>query len=74
MVNDVAYLARYGTPNPNTDLIRRLSALGVDAMVCGQALVASGFAPQVVLEPLKVALSAMTAIASYRLQGYVVMP
>ena len=55
-------------------MIRQLEDAGVEVVVCGQALASAGFAPDQVLEPVEVSISAMTEIADRQLQGYALMP
>lgn len=74
VVSDEAYSARYGTENPNADLITALEEAGVEVVVCGQSLTASGFTPEDVLDPVEVSVSAMTEITDRQLQGYALMP
>ena len=74
VVSDEAYRARYGTANPNTDLIIELENHGVDVVVCGQALAGAGFPVEAVFDPVDVSISAMTEIASRQLDGYALMP
>ena len=74
VVGDDAYRARYGTTNPNTDLIIELENNGVDVVVCGQALAGAGFPVDAVFDPVDVSISAMTEIASRQLEGYALMP
>lgn len=49
VLEDAAYRARHGVPNPNLNVIRQLRAAGVGLFVCGQSLLAD-----------KVPLSAVT--------------
>ena len=74
VISDEAYRARYGTPNPNTDLIIELENNGVDVVVCGQALAGAGFPVDAVFDPVDVSISAMTEIAKRQLAGYALMP
>lgn len=74
IVTDAAYRARYGTDNPNEGLIIALERYGVDVVVCGQSLTASGFTPDDVLDPVDVSVSAMTTLADLQLRGYALMP
>lgn len=74
VIKDEAYMLRFGTPNPNAELIRQLEANGVEVVVCGQALAGAGFGLDEVMEPVEVSISAMTELAQRQLQGYAVMP
>ena len=68
------YMARYGAPNPNAEVIKQLENQGVEVVVCGQALVGAGFSQDAVLEPVDVSISALTEIASRQMEGYALMP
>ena len=74
VVGDEAYRARYGTANPNTDLIVELENNGVEVVVCGQALAGAGFPVGAVFDPVDVSISAMTEITKRQLDGYALMP
>lgn len=74
VLQDEAYGSRYGSPNPNAQLIAELEDSGVEVVVCGQALAGAGLALDEVLEPVEVSISAMTEIASRQMQGYALMP
>jgi intracellular sulfur oxidation DsrE/DsrF family protein len=68
------YRERTGEDNPNAALIEDLAKAGVRIIVCGQTAAASGFTREMFLEPVDVALSAMTAFAVLQERGYRVNP
>jgi intracellular sulfur oxidation DsrE/DsrF family protein len=74
VLSDAAYRRAYGTPNPNSDLIRRLSEAGVDIRVCGQAMHHHGFPTSDVLPSVIVDLSAMTTLVELQKRDYALIP
>lgn len=63
--------SRYHTENRNEELLRQLSAAGVELYLCGQSAMSRDL-PRDRLQPyMQVALSAMTAIAVLKGRGYV---
>ncbi len=62
---------RYGTANRNEGLLRQLDAAGVEIYLCGQSAMSRDL-PRDRLQPyMRIALSAMTAIAVLKDRGYV---
>jgi intracellular sulfur oxidation DsrE/DsrF family protein len=75
VLRDEAYEKRYNKPNPDTELIRRLTGAGVVIYVCSQAVAEHGIDLDKELNPNIVkSLSLMTDLANFQLQGYVLMP
>jgi ubiquinone/menaquinone biosynthesis C-methylase UbiE/intracellular sulfur oxidation DsrE/DsrF family protein len=71
VLNDAGYQARFQVAqNPNLPLIRELQQLGVEILVCGQALNAKGFRDDEVADQIPIAASAMTALANKQADGY----
>ena len=65
------FRSRYGTENRNEGLLRQLDAAGVELYLCGQSAMSRDL-PRDRLQPyMRVALSAMTAIAVLKGRGYV---
>ena len=65
------FRSRYGTENRNEGLLRQLDAAGVELFLCGQSAMSRDL-PRDRLQPyMRVALSAMTAIAVLKGRGYV---
>jgi intracellular sulfur oxidation DsrE/DsrF family protein len=73
-LSDEAYTKLFGKANPNRELIRQLRGAGVDILVCGQALMHSGYDPAQAAPEVKVALSAATAIVNRQMQGFAYLP
>jgi len=65
------YRAKYGMDNPNYDLIQALHAFGVQVLLCGQSQMSRGLPRDRLAPGVKVALSAMTALAALQNQGYI---
>ncbi len=74
VIRDQEYQARFGTRNPDAELIRQLKANGVDVVVCGQAVAGAGFPFEAVMDGVDVSISAMTELAQRQLDGYALLP
>ena len=74
LLKNDAYRERTGENNPNIALIEELSKAGVQIIVCGQSAASRGLTKDMFLEPVNVALSAMTAFAVLQERGYHVNP
>ena len=73
-LTDAAYAKRYeGATNPNVALIRQLTAAGVSIRICGQAMLAMGYAKEDLSPDVKVDVSAITTVATMQMRGYAVM-
>jgi intracellular sulfur oxidation DsrE/DsrF family protein len=70
VISDADYQKKYGTDNPNTELIRALSDAGVQLFVCGQSLKARGFMESKIHEDITVSIAALTILTEYQLKGY----
>ena len=70
MLNNEAYQEKFGRENPNLGLLEALDKVGVKLYVCGQSLNARGYQPESLASPLKVSLSAMTALVHFQEEGY----
>jgi intracellular sulfur oxidation DsrE/DsrF family protein len=73
-LSDEAFQAQFGKPNPNAELIRRLTKAGAKLYVCGQSVVKNGFDPKTVAGEVKVASSALTAVVNKQSEGYAYVP
>jgi intracellular sulfur oxidation DsrE/DsrF family protein len=69
-LNEEAYRKKFGRSNPNADLLKALDGVGVDLYICGQSLYSRGFSPDDLAEPVKLSLSAMTALVHFQAGGY----
>lgn len=74
VLNDAEYKAKFGTDNPNIKLINDLKENGVVFYVCGQALADMSYEHSWVNRDITVALSALTVLPTYQLEGYALMP
>lgn len=74
LLSDEAYREEFGTANPNTALIRELTASGAQIVLCGQTAAARGIDRTRLQPGVKVALSAMTALFAFQEQGFRLNP
>lgn len=74
VLDDDAYTERFGVPNPDRALLEALAGHGVRILVCGQSAKARGYAPEEMLPPVRIAMSALTAIMGLQAEGYAMMP
>lgn len=70
LLTDAAYRAKYGTDNPNTELIQKLSDAGVELLFCGQTLAVRRLQKEQIVPQCKFTLSMITALVPYQLKGY----
>lgn len=73
-LNNDAYSSRYDTDNPNLDLLMKLHEAGVTFYACGQSLGFRNFDRSELVAPVKIALSAMTALTYLQSDGYAFFP
>lgn len=69
MTND-AYKRKFGTDNPNADLLVSLMEAGVEVIFCGQSSLSRDIPMTEVLPGVKNSLSAMTALIQLQDEGY----
>ena len=69
-LNEEAYLKKFGRTNPNAELLKALDSVGVNLYICGQSFYSRGFSPADLAEPVKLSLSAMTALVHFQKEGY----
>lgn len=69
-LNEKAYQKKFGRSNPNAELLHALERVGVDLFICGQSMYSRGFNPTDLAEPVKLSLSAMTALVHFQEKGY----
>lgn len=74
VLNNQRYRERFGTDNPNLDLIRQLSAAGVKVTVCDQAVAGHRYPFDWVDDHVIHALSNLTTLSTLQQQGYVLLP
>lgn len=71
---DAPYRQKFGVANPNLELLSLLRKAGVEVYVCGQALAHQNIEPAAVAGDVTVAVSALTVLANYQLEGYALVP
>lgn len=59
--------------NSSRELIMQLDALGVEFIVCGQALMHRGYGTDYLLPAVTLGLSAITTLVDYQQRGYAVL-
>ena len=69
-LDHTAFRDRYGHDTPNRDLLVQLAAANVEIILCGQTAMHRGLPPAQLADPVRLALSAMTALATLQQQGY----
>ena len=70
ILTDTVYIEKYGSKNPNSELIKQLNSAGVDIILCGQTANFRNVSRSDVNPNVKFALSAMTALLQYQNNGY----
>lgn len=70
IITNEAYKKRYGTDNPNEDMIKALMNSGVQVIFCGQSSMARGFPKEELIPGVQLSLSAMTALIQLQDEGY----
>ena len=73
-LDEEIFLERYGEPNPEAELIRRLQRAGVRFVVCGQSAAAFGFRADELAPGVELSLSALTALVTLQDEGYALIP
>lgn len=71
---ETSYQKHFARGNPNAALIGALHEAGVEVFVCGQALSHAGYTTREVRADVRVALSAMTELATLQAAGYALIP
>lgn len=74
VLDNAEYKAKFGVDNPNIKLINDLKKNGVVFYVCGQALADMSYEHAWVNKEITIALSALTVVPTYQLEGYALMP
>lgn len=70
LLDNEAHSKRFGTPNPNRDLLQALMDEGVEIILCGQSANSRDIDPNTLIPGVKLALSAMTALIQMQQSGY----
>jgi intracellular sulfur oxidation DsrE/DsrF family protein len=71
LLSNEAYQKKFKTNNPNLDILKQFSALGVKMMACGQAMAYFNYDRKDMIPEVKTTLSAKVILSSYQLKGYV---
>ncbi|WP_394752949.1 DsrE family protein [Crenothrix sp.] len=74
VLKDDAYQKLYQKGNPNSELIGLLHSANVKLYICGQALAEKDLSPESVNPKVTLALSALTVLINYQLDGYALIP
>lgn len=70
LITNEAYQKRYGTDNPNQELIKSLIDAGGEIIFCGQSSMSRGFPKEDLIEGVQLSLSAMTALIHFQDANY----
>ena len=70
VISSAAYKTKYGTNNPNEELLKALMAAKADIIFCGQSSASRGFPKEELLEGVQLSLSAMTALIQLQDDNY----
>lgn len=70
IIHNDAYKTRYGTVNPNFDMVKELMEAGVEVILCGQSSKSRDYPKEDLIPGTKIALSAMTALIQLQGEDY----
>ena len=70
VITDAAYQKKYGTKNPNSELIKALQNAGGEIIFCGQSSISRGFPREDLIDGVQLSLSAMTALIQLQDNNY----
>lgn len=73
VMENLAYMKKYKTNNPNLMLFKELSDAGVKIFVCGQSLINRKVDGKKMVPEVKVATSMLTTLTTYQLRGYALL-
>lgn len=74
VLNNEYYEAKYGSSNPNIELLNKLLATGTELVVCGQSMQYRELEPKKLLPKVQMSFSAKTTLSKYQADGYIVFP
>lgn len=74
VLNEEKYQEKYGEANPNIELMALLKKHDVELFVCAQATASRKIENSDINDFVTPALSALSVLSNYQLQGYVFMP
>ncbi len=70
IITNEAYKKRYGTDNPNAEMVQQLMDAGTDFIFCGQSSLSRDFPIEETISGVQLSLSAMTALIQLQNDGY----
>lgn len=70
LLKNSEYKSRYGTDNPNEELINKLLNTGVEIVFCGQSSLSRNIPISETIDGVELALSAMTALIQLQDDGF----
>lgn len=70
VITSDAYTLKYGTDNPNEQLLKDLMSAGAQVIFCGQSSASRGFPKGELIEGVQLSLSAMTALIQLQNDDY----
>ena len=70
IITNEAYRKRYGTKNPNYELVKALLDAGGQIIFCGQSSLSRDFPKEVLIDGVQISLSAMTALIQLQDENY----
>lgn len=73
ILNDEAYQAKFGVPNPNLAVIKEMKKEGIEFYVCAQVLAFRQVPEENVMKEVDLAISAKTALITLDQMGYTYM-
>jgi intracellular sulfur oxidation DsrE/DsrF family protein len=73
ILDDAHYRVKYGVPNPNLEVLAKVTKTGVEIFVCGQNLVHENIDPKVISPDVTVASSAQIVLMTYQNNGYALL-
>lgn len=73
ILNDEAYQAKFGVPNPNIAVIKQMKKEGIEFYVCAQVLAFRQVPEESVMKEVDLAISAKTALITLDQMGYTYM-
>ncbi len=70
VISSEAYKTKYGTANPNENLLNDLIEAGAEVIFCGQSSLSRGFPKEELIPGVQLSLSAMTALIQLQDDNY----
>lgn len=70
IITNAAYKKRYGTDNPNSELVKALLDSGGQIIFCGQSSLSRDFPKEELIDGVQMSLSAMTALIQLQDEDY----